>query len=413
MKALLFPWHIGAGHLGRCIEFAKSIERHAGFAALICQNGTATDTAQAPGARAPAARSNNTAKYLVVPDLGAAWSQAGYYNAQRVRRDVRRDAALIDEHRPDVVVTHMQPTAVLAARQHGIPVISIADSDFLDEEDWSWMPWARDSGLRPPPYPDCLPALDTVAGELGLDPVGRPSRLNWGDATFVASAPSVEPAPAPPPGRPHAVHCGPLIWSDKDDRPAAPPTPGRPQLYVSLGSGELWPGQVDELLTSTAQKLDAVVLRTSPDGPAADTPWLRHVGFGTLTSVLETADLVLTHGGHSTLHAALGAGTPALVAPLMSENENNGRVLLEETGAGRCVWHTEVHGSELRFRDTSGNLHETAPLTPEALTDSITAVLSDPSHGTTAQRLAQDLARLGQQQDELITRTVLDLTSGR
>ncbi|GCB47254.1 glycosyltransferase [Streptomyces sp. NL15-2K] len=413
MKALLFPWHIGAGHLGRLIEIGKLLDAHAGCRSLVCRDGVAEPLSGVSGA-GPGPRAGRVSadrRYLVVPDVEHAWSQAGYYNVQRVRRDVARDAALIRQHRPALVVTHMQPTAVLAARQAGVPVLSIADGDFLTDEEWGWMSWARGTGLRAAPYPPCLAAFDAVGHELGLDPLPHASDLNWGDRTLVASVPSVDPAPPPAKdGTAAALHCGPLIWADGTP-PADPGTaaPGKAKVYVSLGSGELWPGQVDDMLTDVARELDALVYRSSPRGTDADSQWLRHTDFGTLTSHVTATDITVTHGGHSTVHAALCAGRPVLVAPFMSENEANGRVFLEDTDAGRCLWHTEVRNRRLTFVDDTGKRHDSPPLDARHLASGIDAILSDPSYATAAHRLSRELAAYKERQVALVTAAVQEL----
>lgn len=137
---LLFPWHIGAGHLGRLIEIGRILQAETNHPAWLCRKGVAEPLAGLRDRPFLGSRVNDGRRYLIVPDLESAWSQAGYYNAERVRRDVRYDSDLIRRHRPSLVVTHMQPTAVIAARAAGVPVLSVADGDFLTEEEWGWMP---------------------------------------------------------------------------------------------------------------------------------------------------------------------------------------------------------------------------------------------------------------------------------
>lgn len=93
---------------------------------------------------------------------------ARYYRTGVLTEHLRRDLAAIDAYRPDIVVTDMQPTAVLAARLRGLPVVSLADTDFLYDEPCPWMPWNTASPTKLLPHPDALTALSELAVGQGL-----------------------------------------------------------------------------------------------------------------------------------------------------------------------------------------------------------------------------------------------------
>lgn len=400
---LLFPWHIGAGHLGRLIEIGKIIARTSGRDVRVCREGITVPLIAATF-NADRQRLSGAASYVTVTGLDAAWSQSGLYNAERVRGQVERDLAVIRELRPSLVVTHMQPTAVLAARAAQVPVMSVADGDFLDPDPWSWMPWARDRGLRIPPYPPSRPAFNQVADELGLSSMRDDVDLMWGDRTIVPSAPSVDPVPSAPDGVHEPIFCGPLIWSDGP--PLDVREPRSRSVYLGLGSGQLWPEGIDPTMQEVADRLDATVFRSSPNGHEDDTDRLRHVEFGTVSQLVAATHVTVTHGGHSTVHAALAAGRPVLVAPFMSENENNGRLFVETRGAGFCLWHTDVDGGRLVYRDGSGAVHDQAPLTADVLAPALRKLLDDQDRRNGAAGVARDLGVAAEGQADLIALAV-------
>lgn len=89
------------------------------------------------------------------------------------------------------------------------------------------------------------------------------------------------------------------------------------------------------------------------------------------------------------------------MAAFMSENEANGRVFLERTGAGRCVWHSEVRDGVLGFRDETGRRHGEPPLTAEAVTTALVAAL-DGGCRAAAAGLGAELARYRARQPDVV-----------
>ena len=209
-KLLMFPWHLGMGHLGRLREYGRQIVSLGLGSVSIAPREVSSvipRLQQSPQA--------SESKYVVVPGLDSAWSQAGFYNAKRLGRSVERCIAQIREYNPTHVVTHMHPGAVLAARMCGLPVISIADGDFLTSDEWGWMPWMSHSRLRRPPFPSSLPAIQSFCDSHDLDLVTQVSDLMWGNQTLIPSASDIDVAPHS--GSAHPVYCGPLVWSDNSE----------------------------------------------------------------------------------------------------------------------------------------------------------------------------------------------------
>lgn len=137
-----------------------------------------------------------------------------------------------------------------------------------------------------------------------------------------------------------ARHTG-VVW--RGTPVEARPATGRPRVLVSLSTTR-FPGQANALRSIidalAGLEVDAVVTT----GPAVDPADLRPApnvevaAFGDHTALLESASLLIGHGGHGTTVRALAAGVPVLVLPMhpLLDQPEIGR-LLERIGAGRML----------------------------------------------------------------------------
>src|SRR3954447_9385225 len=348
VRALFFPWSAGggAGYTGRCLAVATRLagryECAFGPDCVISMVEEAGFPVVGPRER----HQPRTARpeYLPFANVERVWAVAArYYRADTVRADVERDRAVIAEYRPDVVVIDMQPTAAIAARGLGVPVVSLADTDFLSTSPVAWMPWLKRDPAQLMPYPSCVPNFNEALAEAGRDPVDSAIELLWGDATIVASCPELEPPPQPPRGRRPPIYAGPLYWDPAGSNGEPPPANGHRRVYVTLGSGSMV-GR--ELLQRVLDALDGPELQVyvsvglHPDGELSPPANARVDGFTGLTRALRWSDVVLSHGGYSTVVAASALARPQVVLPLMSEQETNGREMVERVGTGLLVRKT-------------------------------------------------------------------------
>ncbi|MEV7196955.1 nucleotide disphospho-sugar-binding domain-containing protein [Streptomyces sp. NPDC093510] len=363
-RVLFFPWGWGGGaaYTGRCLVLAAALAEagdevafaDCGINAMVREAGFPV-LASEPEAPSPPDR-HPMPPFLPFADVERVFAVAAtYHRIERVRQRIAADTRLIEEYRPTLVVIDMCPTAALAARAKGIPVVSLADADFVTPRDNGWMPWSTVAPRDLLPHPSSLPVWDEVSRELGLGPVARAEHLLWGDVTLVSSLPGLEPLDGPPHrGRLHYV--GPMYWNPvKPVDGPPPPLTDRPRVYVTIGSG----GTVGRQALQNV--LDA----------CADEPWSVYVssgfafegglkvpdnvvvaGFTGLDTPLEWADVVVSHGGSATVLATLRHGKPSVVMPFMSEQEMNGRQLVEDTGAGVLLRTSETTPrGRLNFRD--------------------------------------------------------------
>lgn len=404
-RALFFPWPVGAGHTGRSLVVADLLRR-AGHTPIFAIDPTGGMVAEARIAVAGSAAQHPRPRlpgrdYLAITGLDNAYASLGYYHPQRIREQVDQDRAIIRAASPDVVITHMQPTSVLAARLEGVPVVSIADADFFVTGDYGWMPWLAEQRPRLSPFPRSLPAFRQVSEEYGIPPPDEVSDLLLGEVVLIASIAELERPADRYAGDPRIHFVGPLLWEPDTsnalrDRIAAFGRAGRPRVYASGGGGAVAGAA---LLTTAADAAArggwSLLLSTGlvDTPPVEDQPDVLRYRFGALSTASAWADVVVCHGGHSTVMAGLCAGKPVVVLPSMSENEANGRLIVERAGAGICLVRSDVGpDGRLRTRRSAPSAESHLPPDGGSLAAAVTEVLTVPDYRKNAQQIGRRLA---------------------
>ncbi len=287
-----------------------------------------------------------------------AWSEATLTDY------VEADLALIDAHRPDLVVGDLRLSLSVSARLRRVPYLAIANA--------YWSPWYRE----PPPLPvlpwtGWLPlpvaraafallrgpamalhaqALNRVRRRHGLASLGPSLRRVYTDADWLGlvDVPELYPTPGAPPTH---RHLGAIAWSPPtasvpahwDSRPR-----GRPPIaYLSLGSSgdrSIAGVAIDGLLAAGYE-----VWHASAGGPPArahqpavrEAPWLPG------DVVCARADLVACNGGSLGVQQALAAARPVIaIASNMDQFLNMAPVV--RAGAGRLLRADRVDAAAVR-----------------------------------------------------------------
>jgi UDP:flavonoid glycosyltransferase YjiC (YdhE family) len=237
-----------------------------------------------------------------------------------------------------------------------------------------------------------------VLEEHGLDPVEWPSELLWGDVTLVPSCPELEPIAAPPRNRAPARHIGPLYWDPPNAAPRFPPAPESvARVYVTIGSGGMiTPKILEQVMRALSDPGLSVFVSAGIAPPTSLTPRgnLTVGGFTGLTEALRWSDVVLSHGGYSTVVAAHSQGRPQVVLPLMSEQEANGRAFVEKLGCGLLVRRTttEGEGERLRFVDRRGEESDDPVPSRDDIRMTVEEVLEDGDSRRRAEEMSRQLA---------------------
>jgi UDP:flavonoid glycosyltransferase YjiC (YdhE family) len=364
---LFFPYShgVGFGYIGRQLTIAADL-RDAGhrcvFACDTRENLVARcgfEVRAASGAHGVAVpdMGRRRGDYVAIDNLDTAFAIAGYYHADRVRADVRADLEVIRAVRPDAVVVDMQPTAALAARHLAMPCVSVGDSDFFRPTDNSWMPWLSGEALVSP-YPSCLPAFNTVGQELNVAGFRGVSEVLLGDLTLVASVPELESNQEPLPQSETVSFVGPIAWDppwSTVEGDLAGHGQGQRRIYVTLGhGGKATTRQLMPILSAASSVGVAVFVSLGfrhheelPNLPSN----VRAGDFTGISAPVRWADAVISHGGYSTVLTSLQYGRPQIVLPLMSEQEANGRLFVEDNDAGFLLRRTErAHDGPRHFR---------------------------------------------------------------
>jgi UDP:flavonoid glycosyltransferase YjiC (YdhE family) len=274
------------------------------------------------------------------------------YDTPTLRRYVQEDLALIERHRPDVVVGDFRLSLSVSARLAGVPYATVTNA--------YWSPHYARPGFPLPVLPmtrfmpimlarqlfrlaqpvafamHCRP-VNQLRREHGLPSLGHDLRRVYTDADLTLYAD--DEALFPTRGRPATHHyLGPLLWSPPVPLPAWWNTlpADHPVVYVTLGSsGD--PALAARVVDALAA-LDVTVIVAMAGAAARPAP-APNVFVADYLPGLEAARracLVVCNGGSMTTQQALAAGVPVLgIASNMDQFLNMGA--LEAAGLGVCL----------------------------------------------------------------------------
>jgi UDP:flavonoid glycosyltransferase YjiC (YdhE family) len=401
ITALFFPCShgVGFGYIGRALLIAEEL-RFAG-----CRCVFASDTTERLITRcrfevcAPDTRHGTSVpdmperrgEYIPFDNLDSVFGMMRYYHAARIRAHVTEDLDVIDAVHPHLVFVDMHPTGAIAARYRRIPVVSVADGDFLRHDLNSWMPWVAPGTVKMP-YPSCTPAFNQVLSELQLEPIRHVSDVLWGTLTLLASTPELE-SPLPPLNVRGALeYVGPMYWdppwSNVADTLSEHGRMAARRIYVTMGhGGKVVAEQIQRILDGCVHQDWAVFV--SLGFRALDTtvtlPANARAGeFTGLSHPLEWCDVVINHGGYATVLASLQFGRPSIIIPFMSEQEANGRLFVEGSGAGFVLRRTEPaaadSGRRFQFEFRYSGRRSDGTVTAEEIRRGLQEIFAEPRY---------------------------------
>jgi UDP:flavonoid glycosyltransferase YjiC (YdhE family) len=272
-----------------------------------------------------------------------------------VRASVASEAAFLQQVGATAVVTGFTLTAFLSARVAGIPLVASHGGSFVPPvfergllpvptrmpmPRMEWLPgWLKRKLVNAGPtrLTDPTVFLNTVAAELGVEPVPTLAALMLGDLTLVTDVPEVLGIPAAEleawrPRRaglyradPRLVYTGPLFA--QLDLPVPPAVEAfldgsRPTAYVVLSSST-----ADQLRAVTsrvrAAGLRVIVGATLHDFGPPPGPDVVVAGLLPSHRVMPRVQVAITMGGQGTVQTAMCSGTPLVGLPLHGEQELN------------------------------------------------------------------------------------------
>jgi len=320
---------------------------------------------------------------------------AGVYTSEPyVRGAVAAYVDLVRGFNPDMVVDSFEPIACLAARIAKAPLATVLQGNIHPaSRGFTWWEDERPAGL-----PSGAEFFGAVMQEHGLKPVKRVVDLLAGDLALIVGSPESDPVAKDA----NVTYIGPMVfqrsgaalpaWVEEMDgrngqggkRPLIWVYSGNPRYFTSATPVDsivvirtaieaLADEPVDVVLTTGHQELPAE-FGTLPKN-------FRHTAYVPGPLMAERADLIVFHGGHSSVMTCLNAGTPAVIIPTITERESNAR-RLAALGAGEVVMPVTGADGEKRVdvAEFSGKVKR---------------VLNEPSYRESAKRVSESMRRFG------------------
>ncbi|MCG8354088.1 MAG: hypothetical protein MI920_00815 [Kiloniellales bacterium] len=314
-KTVLLCWELGGGtgYTAWLVDIARRLQA-AGCAPVLALRELVpcihlTAGLEAPVLAAPVAPG-------LLPDPGRGFYPCGFADLMQangfgrtheLNALVRGWRGLIDTVKPDLVVGAYSPVLGVAAYGR-VPLALIGYGYTLPPADQATFPLFRSDRK---PYADqgeLLARVRRVQESLGAPLPERLTDIHRGDARFVLSFPEIDPY--------KETRHEPVVGALEDLGPI-PPLPAAPRFYAYLVGGKPFVRDVVEGLLRCGLP-GAIYLR----GPNIRPPRnLDRLGIEWLTrppplaEAIAGASLVVHHGGANTLHAALAAARPQVLAP--------------------------------------------------------------------------------------------------
>ncbi|MGB7438635.1 MAG: nucleotide disphospho-sugar-binding domain-containing protein, partial [Candidatus Acidiferrum sp.] len=212
-----------------------------------------------------------------------------------------------------------------------------------------------------------------------------------GDLSLIVGTPETDPLPASA----NVAYIGPVVWQSGNALPdwVAALRRDTPLIWVYSGNPRYFdvPTPVDSVvviraaIVALADLPVQVVLTTGyqdvPTEIGALPANFRHAAYLPGPAMAQRCDLMVHHGGHSSVMNGLSAGTPAVIVPTITERESNARRVVA-LGAGEIVLPIDGPDGE-------------KSISVDEFRSKVHQVLDHPDYRTSARRVAQSMRQLG------------------
>jgi UDP:flavonoid glycosyltransferase YjiC (YdhE family) len=288
--------------------------------------------------------------YTVDHDLAWARMDAGQsiYDSELLAAYVEAELALLEEVKPDLVIGDFRLTLSLSAelgRVRSATLVNAYWSPFSVHPDFPVPdhPLVDAIGVERATryFPDALSAalaanaapINELRQRHGLAPLkGMREVMSHGDFTLYPDSPELCPTRDLPA---HHHYLGPVFWSPQLplDAELLAWAQGQPFVYVTLGSsGRL--SALSAVLEALARLPVRALLATAERALPAELPAnVRAAAYVPGQLAARAARFVITNGGASTSHQALGEGKPVLGVP-SNMDQYLSMAAIERAGAG-------------------------------------------------------------------------------
>ncbi|MET8169518.1 hypothetical protein ABZT34_35655 [Streptomyces sp. NPDC005329] len=400
MRIVLSFWDGGEGHLARVAHLSTLLHER-GDRCLIISSSAKAARVRALAPQADIAEVDNRPEVPRTPRPMPMYSHA-FRHAQRrlalgfgdpgfVTANTGQMLEVLRAFRPHVVINDYHDTLRTAADAAHVPVVSLAMAHGVRSGPalGSW----KSHELADRPLPECLDSFNRTREGWGLPPYEDERETFEGDLVLIPSCPLLDPVEPST----NSVHVGPVMTP-----PARPNRRRRrrPLVVSYLAEGNNRPAsaypQALAAMVRAAHDVEFAVLggerysRCFRDG---DT-FLGMVPAQQYLALLDEADLVITHGGTTLVHA-LERSVPVLCLPWTS-SEAAWAVRVEQYGAGLLypAYHRPL---EWRVDDAvhpsiplAG--HWSLPITAAELLHGVRQILDEPGHRSAAADLGEQLS---------------------
>ena len=295
---------------------------------------------------------------------------------------------LVRDYAPDVIVDSFGLFPGMAAHILGIPMASVLQGNFHPASDgFVWWKGERPAGL---PSPAAI--VNKVLAEYGAAPVERSVDLLAGELSLITGTPETDPV-----ADANVAHVGQIIWQRGSavlpdwiagldrEQPLVWVYCGNPRYFGATASPFDSIVVMRAAIAAFGNRPVRVALTTGYQEMPAEVGALpanfRQADYLPGLAMAARCDLMVHHGGHSSVMTGLSAGTPAMIVPTSSERESNARRVVS-LGAGEMVVPTDSADGEKR-------------LDMEEFSAKIQRVLREPGYRQSAQRIAESMRKYG------------------
>ncbi len=350
MKRVLFlPGYMGGGfgHISRCLTLGKVLRDNGVEVAFVVAGKHRSPLKEAGFSiyvpHFPARPRSDSAfqpAYLYITDASYQVLRDGFTSFWRLKAAVFELRNIVQRFRPNVLVGDLSLLTGIIGKHLNIPVVQIIRSGMHPIA--PRLVWWE----SPPPEirpPRVLSMFNRLLSKWKLPELQTPEDLFRGDLYLIPGIPEIEPlSPLPP----NTYYVGPLWENTSTETLERPPEfgePGEPVLYMTIGGGASPVGNVrffqflEEVVArlpfrtviSTGKKVGAESLPPSSER-------VNWVSWIPGDAAIFHSELVFFHGGYGTTMEVVRAGKPSVIFPFHTEQESNGRRLVQQ-GAAKVV----------------------------------------------------------------------------
>jgi hypothetical protein len=278
-----------------------------------------------------------------VNDIYDAYESLGFADWAVWAHLIKYEMELVRRARPDIIVTHMRPMAVIAARASGVPVVSLASVG---------------SAPRTQSRKD-RHILDDISASLSEEYLGEevptfPHLIyDISDAKIATSFPEFEPELA---SQPDVDFVGYLSLQDSllTGAEVLPPVPDRLVLVYLSTAGWASPAMVKTLETSANLTRTNIWCVTTANGPVGRlSERVRLFNFLPIDALLPKVRCMIFHGGQGSALASIYHGVPTIACPGKNWERAYNAARIASLGCGK-----DISMMDLRPRRLSAHLRE-------------------------------------------------------